>query len=110
MTTSYLFTYYTLKSQVYLSSCMSIKTGLFFILSFCCIITLISGITDHYCIMENLKEIRRKYTQKIMKILRTASLGSSFTGSYKKECTVIFITISAWCQSSRIFQCNGFRK
>ena len=36
-----------------------------------------------------------------MKILRTASLGSNFTGSYRKrECTVIFITISAWSQSS----------
>ena len=34
-----------------------------------------------------------------MKILRTASLGSNFTGSYKKkECNVIFITISAWYQ------------
>ena len=87
MTTSYLFAYYTLDSQVSLSSCMSIKTGLFFFLTFCCIITPISGIIDHYCIMENLTTNSEQYTLKIMKILRTASLGSNFTGSYKrKEC------------------------
>ena len=27
-----------------------------------------------------------------------------------KECAVIFITIGALCQSSGIFQCNGFTK
>ena len=32
---------------------MSIKTGLIFVLTSCCIITPISGIIDHYCIMEN---------------------------------------------------------
>ena len=59
MTTSYsknlhlskLFVYYTLDSQ--LSSCMSIKTGLLFFLTFCCIIIPIFGIIDHYYIMEN---------------------------------------------------------
>ena len=71
---------------------MSIKTGIFFFLIFCCIITLISGIIDHYFIMENClknwKKIRTKqkqYTLKIIKNLRTASLGSNFTGSYKKR-------------------------
>ena len=54
MITSYLFAYYTLDSQVSLSSCMSINTGLFFFLTFCRIITPISGIIDHYCIMEDL--------------------------------------------------------
>ena len=44
MTTSYLFAYYTLDSQVSLSSCMSIETGLFFFLTFCNIISPISGI------------------------------------------------------------------
>ena len=29
---------------------------------------------------------------------------------FSKSSTVIFITISAWCQSSWIFQCNGFRR
>ena len=29
------------------------------------------------------------YTLKIKKILRIANLGSNFTGSYKKECTLI---------------------
>ena len=48
---SNLFIYYTLASQ--LSSCMSIKTGLLFFLTFYCIIIPIFGITDHYCIMEN---------------------------------------------------------
>ena len=36
---------------------MSIKTGLFFFLTFCCIIAPVSGIIDHYCIMENSKRI-----------------------------------------------------
>ena len=44
MTTSHLFAYYTLDIQVSLSSSMIIKTGLFFFLSFCWIITPISGI------------------------------------------------------------------
>ena len=68
MTTSYpkeinvsnLFVYYTLDTQVSLSSCMCIKTVLFFFQTFCIIIILISGIIDHYCIMENLKKIARK--------------------------------------------------
>ena len=30
--------------------------------------------------------------------------------SARNEETVIFITISAWCKSLWIFQCNGFRK
>ena len=34
---------------------MSIKTGLFFFLTSCCIIAPISGIIDHYWIMENKK-------------------------------------------------------
>ena len=44
----------------FFSSCMSIKTGLFFFLTFCCIITVISGIIDHYCIMENQKKKKKK--------------------------------------------------
>ena len=72
---------------------MSIKTGLFFFQTFCCVITPISGIKDHYCIMEKfLKKYREKirtnseqYTLKIMKIVRTASIGFSFAGSYKKR-------------------------
>ena len=69
---------------------MSIKTSRFFFLTFCCVITPISGIINHYCIMKNLKNKSEKkrtnseqYTLKIMKILRAASLGSNFTGSYK---------------------------
>ena len=56
MNTSYLFAYYTLDSQVSLSSSMSIKTGPFFILTFCCIITPISGIINYDYAMENWKE------------------------------------------------------
>ena len=44
MTTSHLFAYYTLDIQVSLSFSMIIKTGLFFFLGFCWIITPISGI------------------------------------------------------------------
>ena len=76
MTASYLLAYYTLESQVSLSSCMSIKTGLLFVLTFCCIITPISDIVGHYCIMGSLKEMGRKCALKIMEMLRTASLGS----------------------------------
>ena len=76
MTASYLLAYYTLESQVSLSSCMSIKTGLLFVLTFCCIITPISDIIGHYCIMESLKEMGRKCALKNMEMLRTASLGS----------------------------------
>ena len=57
MTTSYMFAYYTLDSQISHSSCMSIKTNLFFFLTLCCIITPISGIIDHYCIMKNYKKL-----------------------------------------------------
>ena len=85
MTASYLLAYYTLESQVSLSSCMSIKTGLLFVLTFCCIITPISDIIGHYCIMESLKEMGRKCALKIMEMLRTASLGFNFTVSYNKK-------------------------
>ena len=56
MTTSYLFIYYTLDSQVLLSSRMNIKIGLFFFLTFCCITTPISGIINYYYVMENWKK------------------------------------------------------
>ena len=42
---------------------MSIKTVLFFFLTFCCIIIPIFGIVDHYCIMENLKKDRKNKEQ-----------------------------------------------
>ena len=98
MIKSYLFAYYTLDSQVSFSSCMSIKTDLFFFLTFCFISTPISGIIDHYCIMENLKKNREKirtneeqYTLKIMNILRAASIGSNFSGSYKNKSVTFFL-------------------
>ena len=55
MTTFYLFAYYILDSQVSLSSSTSIKTGFIFFLTFCFIITPISGIMNYYCyyVMEN---------------------------------------------------------
>ena len=90
MTTSYLFAYYTLDSQVSLSSCMSIKTGLFFFLTFCCIITPISGIIDSYFVIENFfknleKNSKEQCTFKTMKTLRTASLVFNFTGSGQEK-------------------------
>ena len=33
---------------------MNIKTGIFFCLTFCCIIIPIAGIIDHFYVMENL--------------------------------------------------------
>ena len=36
---------------------------------------------------EHKNKLRTRYPIKIMKILKTASLGSNFTGSYKKKCT-----------------------
>ena len=56
MTTSYLFAYDTLDSQISLSFNMSIKTSVLFFLTFCCIITPISGITNSYYVMENRKK------------------------------------------------------
>ena len=56
MTTSYLFAYDTLDSQISLPFNMSIKTGVFFFLTFCCIITPISGFTNSYYVMENRKK------------------------------------------------------
>ena len=60
MTISYLFAYYQLDCQVSLSSCTNVETDLFFFLTFCCIITPISGVMDNYCDMENLKKVERK--------------------------------------------------
>ena len=48
---------HTLDIQVSHSSCMNIKTYLFFFLTFCSIITSISGIINHYCIIENKKKL-----------------------------------------------------
>ena len=50
-------------SNLFVYSCMSIKTGLLFFLTFRCIIFPIFGIIDHYCIMENLKKIGRREEQ-----------------------------------------------
>ena len=66
---------------------MSIKTGLFFFLTSCCIIIPISGILDHYCNMEKLfknrEKIRTNYEQyavKIMKILISSK------PTFRKKC------------------------
>ena len=62
--------------------------------------TPIPGIIDYYCIMGNLKNLEKprtnweQYTLKIMKVLRTASLGSNFTGSYQKKNVVHCVKIS----------------
>ena len=64
---------------------MGIKTGRFFFLTFCCIITPISGIVNCYGIMKiflkNREKIRTnqvQYTLNIMKILRAASFRMQF--------------------------------
>ena len=66
MTISYLFVYYTLDSQASLSSSMSIKTGLFFFLTFCSIITPVSGFINYYYVKkkksgENKNKLRKMY-------------------------------------------------
>ena len=65
---------------------MTIKIGLFFFLTFFCIITPISGIIDYYCIMESFKKVwgkiktnQEQYTLIIMKVLRTANLDFRFS-------------------------------
>ena len=71
---------------------MNLKSGLFF--SFCCIITPISCIRDHYCIVEIFFEKSRKNKNKLRTIysknhenFRNSKPRSNFTGSYmKKEC------------------------
>ena len=64
MSTSYLFAYYTLDSQASLSSSMSIKTGLFFFLTFCCMIIPICDIINYYYVMENLKTKNQNKTKR----------------------------------------------
>ena len=59
MTTSYLFTYYTLDSQVSLSSSMSIKTGLFSFWLSVVSFTPISGIINYCYVMENWKKKKK---------------------------------------------------
>ena len=51
-----------------------------------------SNIKDHYCIMEDKKNLRKNEKKliylKIIKILRTTSLGSNFTSFYKTKSVV----------------------
>ena len=75
---------------------ISITKDLFFFLTFCCIILrflvlqIITVLWEIFKKSGKTKNKLRTYTLKIMKGLRTASLGSNFTGSYKKrmQCTV----------------------
>ena len=75
---------------------MSIKIGHFFFLTFCCIITPISGSIDHYCIMEN-SEKWKKNKEKIRTIYPKSHekfKNSKFRGQFywfllKKESTEI---------------------
>ena len=66
---------------------MSIKTGLFFFLTFCCIIIPISGILDHYCNMEKVfkyrEKIRTNYEQYAVKIMKTLI---SSKPTFRKKC------------------------
>ena len=112
LTTSSMFADYILDSQVSRSSCMSIKTGLFFLSEFLfyhyssfwyykwllCYEKLKSG--------ENKNKLRHIYHNNHENFKNS----KSSVQFYWFECTVFFIAISAWCQSSWIFQCNGFKK
>ena len=87
MTTSYLFAYCTLDSQVSLSSCMSIKTGLFFFLIFCCIMTPISGIVDHYCIITD--DVRIFYLKPTLTLWMPRWFGINNQGRiYTSRCNI----------------------
>ena len=91
---------------------MSIKAGLFFFLTFCCIVTPISRI-DHYCIIENFKkieknknEIRTTYPKnhehfKNSKPIKKECNGSMLTMLTGKNCFLLnsiqeSIEIEAW--------------
>ena len=72
---------------------MSIKTVLFFFLTFCCMVTLIAGklyiITVLWKIFKNQEKIKtwRTIYPKNQENFKKANLRSNFTGSYKRECT-----------------------
>ena len=106
--------------QVLLSSFMRIKTGLFSFRTFCCIVTTpISGVIDHYCIMENFKKsgenknkLRIIYPKNHEKILWIASLGSNFIGSYKKKIIIVVFQkrLQLWKQLCYAIAWSWFRK
>ena len=76
---------------------MSIKTGLFLFLTLCCIITLISGIIDHYCIMEknfkisgkNKKKLRTIYPKNYEQFQEQQARVQFYWFLYIKECNII---------------------
>ena len=59
---------------------MSIKTGLLFFLTFCCINTTISGIIDHYCIMENFKKSGKNNNKREVQLQWTLAFKSQRVG------------------------------
>ena len=71
---------------------------------------------NHSYVMENFKK-SGEIKSKLRKIYPNNHENFKSTNSKSrvqllalKECTIIVITIGALCQSSWIFQCNGFRK
>ena len=71
----------------------------FFLSNFCCIITLISSIIDHYGTVKNFKKsgkIKSKFL--MMKILRTGSQGSNYSGSYRKKYCCLKINFPVYCR------------
>ena len=64
--------------------------------------------------MVNLKKKKKKKSgenkNKLIKMTLITMKMFKNSNLIERECTVIFIAISAWCQSSSIFQCNGFKK
>ena len=70
---------------------MSIKAGLFVFLTFCCIITPISGIIDNYCITENKKgknknKLRTTFPKNHEKFKNSKPRVQLYWFLYKKEC------------------------
>ena len=116
MTTSYLFANCTLGIQVSLSSGMIIKTGLFFFLSFRWIITPISMLWKIFKKLGEIKNKLRKIYPNYHENFKNTNSKSRVLLLTYKECTVIFITIGALCQSSYFSvmfsgnDCNSFSK
>ena len=100
MTTRYLFAYYTLDSQVSLSPSMSMKTGLFFFLTFCYIITPIFGIyyTSLLC-YGNLK--KKKKREKIEQIKNNMPQKSGKLSQQQAQGQILLVIIKG-----RVYRCE----
>ena len=103
MTTRYLFAYYTLDSQVSLSPSMSMKTGLFFFLTFCYIITSIFGIyyTSLLCYGNLKKKKKKKKREKIEQIKNNMPQKSGKLSQQQAQGQILVVIIKG-----RVYRCE----